>query len=150
MLRELSHAGLGAPGALLALEGERLGHDTHGERASLSRELRDDGCRSGAGAAAHARGHEHHVRALNGLLQAVHVLERGLLAAVGVRAGAEPARDVAADRDLECGGVGAEGLRVGVDADELDALESEMNHGVDGVPTGATDADHLDASLVNA
>ena len=61
---------------------------------------------------------------------------------LGVRAGAEPARESLADveRDvaaLDC----CERLQVGVDGDELDALDLGLDHAVDGVDAGAADAD---------
>ena len=48
--------------ALLALEGERLGDDADGEDVALARHAGDHRRRTGAGAAAHAGGDEHHVR----------------------------------------------------------------------------------------
>ena len=47
---------------------------------ALARDLRDDGRRAGAGAAAHAGGDEDHVGAREQLLDALLVLERGLAA----------------------------------------------------------------------
>ena len=44
-------------------------------------------------------------------------------------------------------GVAVERLRVGVDGDELDAFEAEVDHRVDGVAAGAADTDDLDARL---
>ena len=90
----MREAELGAARALAALEEERLGHDADGERAFFAGELRDDGRRAGAGAAAHAGGDEDHVGAGDELLDALHVLERRLAALLGVGAGAEAARDV--------------------------------------------------------
>ena len=50
--------------APLALEDEGLGDHGDGQRATVSRAMsRDDGRPAGAGAAAHAGGDEHHVRA---------------------------------------------------------------------------------------
>ena len=63
VLAEHREAELGAARALPAFEEERLGHDADRERALFARELRDDGRRAGAGAAAHAGGDEHHVGA---------------------------------------------------------------------------------------
>ncbi len=71
---------LGAARALASLEEERLGHDADGEGAFFARDLRDDGRRAGAGAAAHAGGHEDHVGAADELLDPLHVLERRLAA----------------------------------------------------------------------
>ena len=56
-------AAFGDPHAALALEVERLGDDADREDALLLGGPRDDGRRPGAGAAAHAGGDEHHVRA---------------------------------------------------------------------------------------
>ena len=66
----MREAELGAARALPALEEEGLGHDADRERALFARELRDDGRRAGAGAAAHAGGDEDHVRAGDALLDA--------------------------------------------------------------------------------
>ncbi len=93
VLGELREAELGAARALPALEDEGLGHDADGERALFARELRDDRRRAGAGAAAHAGGDEDHVGAADELLDALHVFERRLATALGIRAGAEAARD---------------------------------------------------------
>ena len=150
MFGERRQAGLGAAHALTTLESEGLGHDADGQGASLTRELRDHGSRAGAGAAAHAGGDEDHVGALDDLLQPVHVLQRRLATFLGVGAGAQAARHAGADRDLLDGGIGAERLSVGVDRDELDAFEAEVDHGVDGVATRATDADNLDARFIDA
>ena len=100
MLGERLQALFGAAHARPAFERERLGHDADGERARFTRELRDHGGRTGAGAAAHAGRDEHHVGSRHDVLQAVDVLERSLATLVGVGAGAESARHVGADRDL--------------------------------------------------
>jgi hypothetical protein len=38
-----------------------------------------------------------------------------------------------------------QGLRVGVDGDEFDALNAFVDHAVDGVRAAASDTDHFDA-----
>jgi hypothetical protein len=88
--------------------------------------------------------------ALHDLLQPVHVLERGLAAFVGVGTGTETARHVRPDRYLFDSGVRTKRLRVGVDADELDPFESEVDHRVDRVAARTPDAHHFDAGLVHA
>mgnify|MGYP003693715847 CR=1 FL=1 len=62
-LVQFGDAGLGGAHAALALEVERLGHHADGEDAHFARGLGDDGRSTGAGAAAHAGGDEHHVGA---------------------------------------------------------------------------------------
>jgi hypothetical protein len=68
----------------------------------------------------------------------------GLLADLGVGARAEPPGELTADVELDVGVAHEEGLRVGVHRDELDALEADLDHPVDGVDTAAADADDLD------
>ena len=95
-------------------------------------------------AAALAGRHEHHVRALDDLFDLVAVVLGGLAADVGLRAGAEPAGELAADVELDVGVGHQQRLGVGVDRDEFDALEPGLDHAVDGIDTSAADADDLD------
>ena len=78
--RRSSQAALGLLHAPLALELERLGHHGDRQRAEFGGEARDDRRRAGAGAAAEARGDEHHVGAVERLDQLLGVLERGFAA----------------------------------------------------------------------
>ena len=102
---------------------------------------------AGAGAAALARGDEHHVRALEQRLDAVVVLHRRGVAELGVRAGAQPARDVGPDLERHVRGRRVQRLRVGVQRDELDAGDLGLDHAVDGVHAAAADADHAQLGL---
>ena len=102
------------------------------------------GRRTGAGAAALAGGDEHHVGALDHLFDLVVVRLGGGAADLGVAAGAEPAGEVAPDVELDVGIAHQQRLGVGVDGDELDALEPGVDHPVDGVDAAAADADDLD------
>src|SRR6185503_5212863 len=61
---------------------------------------------------------------------------------------AEPARDAGADVQLHRRRAGAQRLRVGVDHEELDPFEAEIDHRVDGVAAGTSTADHLDPGIV--
>ena len=99
---------------------------------------------AGAGAAALAGGDEDHVGALEDLLDLVGVVLGRLAADLGVGAGAEAAGQLAADVELHVGVAHEQRLRVGVDGDELDALEPDLDHPVDGVDAAAADADDLD------
>ena len=139
---EVLHAAVGLLAAARALERERLGDDADGERTHLAGDARHDGRRAGAGAAACAGGDEHHVRALEVALDLVVVLQRGGAAEVRVRPGAEPARGVAADVQPRAGGRALERLDVGVERDELHALDLGLDHPVDGVHAGTADAEH--------
>ena len=99
---------------------------------------------AGAGAAALAGGHEHHVGALHDLLDLVGVVVGGAGADLGVGAGTETAGQLAADVELDVRVAHQQGLGVGVDRDELDTLEPDLDHPVDGVDPAAADAHDLD------
>ena len=142
--RSAADAGLGLVAAALALERERPGHHADGERTELAGDGRDDGRASGAGATALARGDEHHVGAAQQLLDVVLGVLGGLAAHLGVGAGAESAGGVTPDVELDVGIAHQQRLGVGVDGDELHALETLFDHPVDGIDAAATDADHLD------
>ncbi len=89
-------------------------------------------------------GDEDHVGTRQGLLDLLGVVLGGTTADLGVRAGAEAAGDLAADVELDVGVAEEQCLRVGVDRDELDPTEAELDHPVDGVDAAAADTDDLD------
>ncbi len=60
-----------------------------------------------------------------------------------IRAGAEAAGEFTADVELDVGVAHEQSLGVGVDRDELDALETDLDHAVDGVHTATADPDDL-------
>ena len=134
--------------ATAALEAERPGDDADGQRAEPAGDAGHDGRAAGAGAAALARGDEDHVGALEHLFDLVGVVLGGLAADVGFGAGAEATGELAADVELDVGVAHEQRLRVGVDGDELDALEADLDHPVDGVDAAAADADDLDDGQV--
>ena len=70
-------------------------------------------------------------------------------AQLGVGAGAEAAGHPAADVELDVSGALLERLHVGVDRDELDAAHAGLDHAVDGVDAGASDADDADDGIVD-
>ena len=81
---------------------------------------------------------------LQHLLDVVRVVLGGLAADLRVGAGAEAAGELATDVELHVGVAHEQRLRVGVDGDELHALEADLDHPVDGVDAAAADADDLD------
>ncbi len=99
---------------------------------------------SGAGAAALAGGDEDHVGALQRLLDVVARLGRSACPHLGVGAGAEAVGELVADRELDVGLAGLKRLHVGVDGDELDALEAGVDHARNGIGSAAARADDLD------
>jgi hypothetical protein len=119
----LGEAGVGDAHAAQAFEMERLGHDADGEDAHLARDLGDDGGGAGAGAATHAGGDEHHMRAGEMVADLVDHLLGGGAADLGLRAGPETLGDLHAHLDDALGLGGGERLGVGIGDDELDADE---------------------------
>ncbi len=134
--------------AAIALEAERLGDDGDGHAAELARDLSHDRRAAGARAAAFAGGDEHEVGAAQRGLELVARDLHGFAPDVGVRPAAETVRDLLPDVDLDVGVAHAELLHVGVDGDELDALDARVDHAVDRVRARAADADDLDGRHV--
>ena len=126
---------------------ERLGDDADGQDALLARRRGDDGRRTGAGAAAHAGGDEHHVGAVEQLQDLGQRLFGGLAADLGPRTGAQALGDGDAELDAAVGERLAERLSVGIGDDELHAFQGGADHVVDGVSARATDTDDGDTRL---
>src|SRR5699024_5031295 len=78
------------------------------------------------------------------LLDLLRVILGGLLPDLRVRAGTEAAGVLLAHVQLDVGVRHQQRLRIGVDGDELDALQAGFDHAVDRVDTAAADADDLD------
>ena len=146
-LLQLGDAGLGDLHAAPALEMERLGDDADGENAHFARHPCDDRRCAGAGAAAHAGGDEHHMRAGEVIADLLDRLFGRGLADFGLRAGAEALGHLQAHLDDALGPRGGQRLRVGVGDDEIDAREAGHDHVVDRVAAGAADAADHDARL---
>ena len=105
------------------------------------------GSRARAGAAAHAGGDEHHVRASQVIADLVDDLFGGGAADFRLRPGAESLGHLHAHLDDAIGLGGGERLGVRVSDDELAALQAELDHVVHGVSAGAADAEHRDPGL---
>ena len=137
-------AEIGLTRSAASFEGERAGDHTDGERAEVLGDLRDDRCTTGTGATTFACGHEDHVGTLEDLFDLFLVVLGGLATDLGVGARAEPTGQLTTDLELHVGVAHEQCLRVGVDRDELDALEPLFDHPVHGVHPAAADADDLD------
>ena len=144
LVLQLADAVIGLHRTAATFETERARDHADRERADLLRDLRDHRRAARAGATALARGDEHHVGALQHLFDLGAVLLGGLPTDLGIGAGAETPRERATDVELHVGVRQEERLRVGVDRDELDALEPGIDHAVDRVAATAADADDLD------
>ena len=145
---QLGDAALGVPHTPRALPLEGGGHHAHGEDALLPGDLRHDGRRAGAGAAAHARGDEHHVGVLQCLGKLVTALLGGLAAHVGVGACALAAGELLADLNFIIGAGGVEGLLVRIHGHKIHALHTAAYHAVHHVIAAAANTYYLDADHV--
>ena len=96
-------------------------------------DLGDDRRAAGAGAAALARGDEHHVGALEHLFDLVAVLLGGLRPTSGSEPAPRPRVSSRPMSSFTSASLMQQRLRVGVDRDELDALQPGVDHAVDGV-----------------
>ena len=131
--------GIGCAAAAFKLE--RLGDHTDGQNTHFLGDTCNHGRGTGAGAAAHAGGDEQHVCASNGVADVVHRQFSGVTAFVRFAACAQAG---AAQLNGFVRSASAQGLGVGVGADELDALHAAVNHVTHGVAATTADADHLD------
>src|SRR5690606_22857103 len=118
-------------------------------RAQLARHLRDHRRRARPGAAAHARGDEDEVGALERAPHLVARLLDRLPADLRPGARAEAARELLADLDLQVRLRVLQRLRVRVHADELDSLQVLVDHAVHGVAATAADTHHLHACVLD-
>ena len=134
--------------ALGAFKTERQGDDRHGQRAGFPGHFGDDGRGARAGAAAQTGGQEDHVGAFQDFGDAFPVFEGGFLADLGFCARAEAPGDPGPNLEAGAGGRAFEGLRVGIERDELDILESSLDHPADGVAAAAADAAYLDDGAI--
>ena len=143
VLAHLGDAHLRLTHALAALEQEGLGADPDGERTHVAGDLGNDRRRPRTGAATHAAGDEHEVRALEGVQHFVAVFLDRLAPDFGPRAGTEAARQLLADLDLDVGLVVEERLGIGIHRNELDSAYVLVDHAVESVATAPADADDL-------
>ena len=95
-----------------------------------------------------AGGHEREIGPSQHLAQAVDRILGGLAAEIGVGTRAEPARQLAADLQLDARVRHRELLRVGVDRDELHSVDVGVDHALERVQAAAADADHADRGQV--
>ena len=127
-----------------ALKLKGLGDHADGEDTGLMGQVRHNGRRAGAGAAAHTGGDEHHVGALQHLGNGSAALLGGLLADLGLGAGAHAVGQLFADLNLVFTDGLVQILLIGVHGNEFHAVHAGLNHTIDNVVTSAANTDHLD------
>ena len=138
------HPSLGLSRAAVALEGEGTGDNADGQRTGLAGDLGHDRSRTRARAAAFTRGHKDHVGTLERRSDLVDVILRCLTTNGGISASAEAVGQLATDIELRLGIGHEQGLGVGVDRDELNTFEADLDHSVHGVHAAAANANDLD------
>ena len=138
---------LGQTRAPVALEGERLGHDADRKDALLAGGARHHRRCAGPGAAAHARGDEHHVGTAQVIVDLVVAFLGGGSPDLRMRAGAEALGDGDTELNDALRTAERQGLCVGIGTDEVHAGQPRGDHVVDGVAAGAADTENGDARL---
>lgn len=133
--------------AAAAFEVERLGDDADCQDTLVAGSLCDDGCSTGAGAAAHAGGDEAHVGAVQVIDDLVDAFFSGSAADFRLGTGAETFGDVDAELDDPICLRHGQSLRIRVGDDEVDALEASRDHVVDSVTATATNTENGNAWL---
>ena len=144
LLLQLLDAGLGLHRAAAALEAERPRDDADRERAEACAISATSGAPPVPVPPPSPAVMNTMSAPLSTSFDLVAVLLGGLAADLGVGARAEAARELAPDVELHVGVAHQQRLRVGVDRDELHALQAGVDHAVDGVAAAAADADDLD------
>jgi len=99
VFRQSSDAFIGLTHASAAFESEWLGDDADGERTAFLGDLGDHWCRTGAGAATHARCDEHQICALECLLEVSAGFFCSFLTNAGIAAGTQAAGQGLAELD---------------------------------------------------
>ena len=137
--------GLLHPLGTLELEG--FGHNTNSQNAQLAGGLRDDRCRTGAGAAAHASGNKAHMRTRKVIHDLFDALFRCCGTDGGTRAGTQTFGDFQTHLDLgACTGL-LQRLCVGIGDHELGPIEFLLDHVVDSVAARAAHTKYGDPWL---
>ena len=133
---------------LLALKGERLGHNRDGQRALFAGNFRHDRRAARARAAAHARGDKHQVSTL----ECTRDFLAGFLCAAATdfrhRACAQTLGDFLTNLDFRLRAGHLQSLHVGIDGDELHAAQAGFDHAVDRVAAAAAASHDLDGSII--
>ena len=138
---ELGQTVVGVGHAASALPVKGLGHHADCQDAHLLGHTRDDRRCASAGAAAHTRGDEQHVRAGNRFTDVFDRQFGGFTTAFRLAARTQAAT-AQLNSFVRC--ATAQCLGIGVGANELDALHAGLDHVLNSVAAAAAYADHLD------
>ena len=148
LLLQLLHTGIGLHGTTTTFEAEWAGDHTDGECTHAACGFGEYRSCTGTGAATFTGRDEHHVGALDHLFDLIAMCFGGGTAHFGVATGTQPTREVASDVEFHIGIAHEQRLRIGVDRDELDALQAGVDHPVDGIDAASAHANDLDHSEI--
>ena len=127
-----------------ALEVERFGNDCDGKNAHVFCQLRNDGSRARTRATAHTCGNEHEVVSFQNLFDFVNRFQRGIFADFRICAGAETSGQFFAELNAKFCFASVENLQVCVHCDEIRALDTCVDHSVNGVISATANTDYSD------
>ena len=144
MLRDLREPLFRGIESLLALKTERSGDHCDGENTELSGHFGDDRRSARPCTTTHARCHEHHVRSVQGVGDAVTIFEGRRSPHLGVGAGAQAFRNTRAQLQHRLRTDIRKGLRVSIGANKIHTVDLVIDHVAHGVTATATNTDHLD------
>ena len=144
MLLQVCDAGIRVACTRHALIGEGTRHDGNSQCAKLACALSDHGCCTRARAAAHTGRDEHHVRTAQSLDDLLTALRRSCLADLGTRAGTESARALLTDLNAYSCLRLQESLCIRIDCNELNALQTGVDHVIYRIAAAAAYTDNDD------
>ncbi len=141
---EFVESGFGLVAGTLPFEGEGHGGEDDNEGSFFAGDAGNDGSRAGTGAAAETGAEEHDAAAFHSFPDFIFGFEHGLVAEFGIAAGAEAFGEVHAELDLFFGEAGAEGADVGVEREQLGAVQAVEGDAFQHVGASAAEADDFD------
>jgi len=136
---------LGRVGVFLQFKRQRGECDD--ERAAFARDLRYGRRGARARSAAEAGANKNHPRVRQGLPDFIGGFVSGVVADLGIAAGAEAARHRSPELDFVSRDRAGERLHVGVDRDEIGFVEAVEHDPVEHIRAGVADSDDLDGNF---
>src|SRR5258706_5167500 len=122
-------------------EGPR--HHTDGKGTAFACDLRHDGSCACAGAAAHTRCDENHIRAFQHVIEFIRRFFSRFTPNLRITTCTQTTGEFVTEAYACAGFRQQQSLRVGIHSNEFNTLNTFVDHAVDGVRSAATHADHF-------
>ena len=148
MLLELFQTFFGKATTTGTFKREGFGDDTHGQGAHLLGGLGHDRRGPRPRTTAHAGGHENHVGITDGFPDGVDAFQSGLAAHGGIGTGTQALGELFTQLDLDRSIVAAQGLHIGIGADELHPLQTGSDHVLHGIAAATAYTDDLELGVI--